>query len=68
VFDKASLEVLVLVRDLLCPIHGSEPPSIRAGLTEHHIPHTGNDHDKTHPIYKIGVSGRWPWSPAGALT
>jgi hypothetical protein len=49
--------------------HGSEPPSIRAGASaDHHIPHTGNDHDKTYSIYKIGISSSWPWSGASTHT
>ncbi len=68
VFDTTFLKVLILVRDLLVRSKDRSHLLSVPACAEHHIPHTGNDHDKTHPIYKIGVSRRWPWSLASALT
>jgi hypothetical protein len=55
-FDTTFLEVLILVRDLKCPIKDRSHLLSVPAFAEHHIPHTGNDHNKTHPIYNIGVS------------
>jgi len=35
---------------------------------DHHIPHTGYDHNKTYSIYENGFSLSWPWSGASTLT
>jgi hypothetical protein len=69
IVDRFSLEVVRRARDLSLsdPKDRNHLLSVPV-VTGHHIPHTGNDHDKTHPIYKIGISLGWPWSGSGALT
>lgn len=46
------------------PIDGSEPPSIRVGSAEHHIPYTGNDHYKNVPHLQYRLQ---PWLPLEAF-